>query len=220
MPGGKRSERISPRDIEVLEFIARFGLIPRSAVAIWADTSRTVTIVRERRLRESGLITVHRAFADSGPLVCATRAGMRACGRPELRPSRPAPATIGHDAFVAQLAATMERRGERLLSERETLARERAEGSRIFSAMLGERRFHRADLLRLDPDGEQHEAIEVELTTKGAARLDALLRAWRRTVAERRLSRVTYLCAPHTMPYVEAAVRRTQTHSVIAVEEL
>ncbi len=52
MPGGKRTDRISPRDIEVLEFIARLGVAPRSAVALWAGTARTVTITRERRLRE------------------------------------------------------------------------------------------------------------------------------------------------------------------------
>ncbi len=38
MPGGKRSDQISARDLEVLEFIARFGVVPRAAVATWAGT--------------------------------------------------------------------------------------------------------------------------------------------------------------------------------------
>lgn len=41
MPGGKRTHRISERDLEVLEFIARYGVVPRSAVAMWAGTART-----------------------------------------------------------------------------------------------------------------------------------------------------------------------------------
>ena len=84
MPGGRRSDRISQRDLEVLEFIARFGLIPRGAVAAWAGTARSVTLARERRLREAGLIAVHRGFAANVPLLSATRVGLRACGHVEL----------------------------------------------------------------------------------------------------------------------------------------
>ena len=81
-------------------------------------------------------------------------------------------------------------------------------------------RFHRADLVRVGPDGEPREAIEVELTTKGAVRLDALLRAWRRAVAERRVSGVVYRCAPRTRPFVERAIERTRTAGAVSVEEL
>lgn len=211
---------ISCRDLEVLEFIARFGVVPRSAVATWAGTARTVTIVRESRLRKAGLVTVRRGFGDIGPLACATQSGLRACGRKELRVARPALAVIGHEAVVAGLAATMERLGARLLSEREILALERAEGRRVLSAALPSGRFHRADLIRVDDGGRPLEAIEVELTTKGAARLDELLRAWRRAVAERRLSGVRYRCAPRTRPFVERAIERTRTQAAIAVEEL
>lgn len=220
MPGGRRSDRISQRDLEVLEFIARFGLIPRGAVAAWAGTARSVTLARERRLREAGLIAVHRGFAANVPLLSATRVGLRACGRGELRPARPAPAAIAHDAVVAQLAAALERRGERLLSEREILALERAEGRRLLSAALTGGRFHRADLLRLDADSAPLEAIEVELSTKGAARLDELLRAWRLAVAERRVTHVIYYCTPRTRRFVQQAIERTRTEAMIAVIDL
>ena len=220
MPGGKRTDRISQRDLEVLEFIARFGVVPRSAVAIWAGTARTVTIVREGRLRGAGLIEVRRGAGDHGPVAIATAAGLRACGRPELRTSRYSAVTDNHDAVVAALAARMERDGDRLLSEREILARERAEGKRVLSAALSSGALHRADLIRVDEGGGPGEAIEIELTTKGAARLDELLRAWRRAVAERRLTRVVYRCAPHTRRFVEQAIARTRTDAAIAVEEL
>jgi hypothetical protein len=220
MPGGPRSDRISRRDLEVLEFVARFGVVPRSAVALWAGTGRTATIVRERRLREAELIRVLRGVGLSGPLAVCTRAGLRASGRGELRPAPISPAAVGHDVAVALLAAQMEGSGVRLLSEREILARERAEGTRVLSAALSSGRFHRADLVRLDEEGCAREAFEVELSTKGARRLDELLRAWRRAVAERRVSRVVYRCAPQTRRYVERAVGRTKTEAVIAVESL
>lgn len=220
MPGGKRTDHISKRDVEVLEFIARFGVVPRRSVATWAGTARTVTIVRESRLRKAELIRVVRGFGDSGPLSLATKSGLRASGRRELRTARVSAAALSHDTVVAELAAFLERSGERLLSEREILAHERAAGEHLLSAHLPSGRFHRADLIRVDRQGEPFEAIEVELSTKGAARLDQLLRAWRHAVMEKRLTRVVYRCSPRTLPYVRRAVERTRTGAVIAVEEL
>jgi hypothetical protein len=65
MPRRRREgeeERISRRDLEVLGFICRFGVVPRAAVAIWAKTGRSVTLDRERRLREAGLLEQHPAL--------------------------------------------------------------------------------------------------------------------------------------------------------------
>jgi hypothetical protein len=217
---GKRTDHISKRDLEVLDFIARFGVVPRRSVATWAGTARTVTIVREGRLRKAELIRVVRGWGDSGPLTVATKLGLRASGRRELRPARVSAAALSHDTMVADIAAELERAGQRLLSEREIFARERAAGEHVLSAQLPGGRFHRADLIRVDEDGSPLEAIEVELTTKGARRLDELLRAWRHAVIEKRLRRVVYRCAPRTLPYVRRAVHRTRTEGVITVEEL
>jgi hypothetical protein len=220
MPGGKRSDRISKRDLEVLEFIARFGVVPRSAVAIWAGTKRTVTITRERRLRETGLIEVSPGIGESDRLLVCTRLGLRVVGRTDLRLAQLSLQRIQHESVVASLAASLERAGDRTLSEREILARERAAGERVFSAALSHGRFHRADLLRVDRSSEKLEAVEVELTTKGARRLDELLRAWRRAVAEQRVTRVVYRCSPVARPYVDRAVERTRTSAAIAVQAL
>ena len=220
MPGGKRSDHISSRDMEILDFIARFGVVPRHAVAVWAGTARTVTIVREGRLRKAELIRVVRGFGDVGPLCVCTKLGLVASGRRELRTARVSAAAVSHDTKVAQLAASLERSGEALLSEREILASERAAGEHVFSATLPSGRVHRADLLRVGRDGEPAEAIEVELSTKGAARLDELLRAWRRAVVEKRIARVIYRCSPRTMVHVSRAVERTKTDSVVSVREL
>jgi hypothetical protein len=217
MPRAKRSDLISYRDLEVLEFIARFGVVPRPAVATWADTARTATIARESRLRRAGLIRVARTYGGA-PLALATKAGLLACRRAELSPARLTGAAISHDTVVAGLAARLEREGERLLSEREILAAERAEGARHHSATLQGGRFHRPDLIRLGEGGV--EAIEVELSSKGAARLDELLRAWRRAILERRVGAVAYRCAPRVLGYVERAAQRTKTAELISITAL
>jgi len=213
-----RTERISRRDLEVLEFIARFGVVSREAVAVWAGTAQTCTLTRERRLRASGLIDVRCGVWGEGKILASTRAGLALCGRGELRPGRFSLATVRHETAVSELAASIERGGERTLSEREIAAGEREHGERVFSAALGGERFHRADLLRLAAGGPP-QAIEVELNAKSQARLDALLRAWRWAVGEKRLSRVVYRCPPRIRPVVERAVERTQTAAAIVVEE-
>lgn len=215
-----RTERISGRDLEVLEFIARFGVVSRDAVAAWAGTGQTCTFDRERRLREAGLVEVRCGVWGEGRLVAATRAGLVLCGRGDLSPARFSLATVRHETAVAELAAELERGGERTLSEREIAARERADGKRVFSAQLGAKRFHRADLLRVGAGGGPPEAIEVELTAKGRKRLEGLLRAWRLAVAEQRLSRVVYRCPPRVRGTVERAVERTRAHSAVEVRGL
>lgn len=217
--GGRRTDNISSRDMDVLGFVARFGVVPRTAVATWAATGRTVTLERERRLREAGLLEVRCGVWGAGKLVLPTRAGLRASGYDDLGPARLSLASVDHESAVAELAASIERRGERTLSEREIVALERVRGDRALSAQLTARRFHRADLIVVGRDGAP-DAIEVEPTAKGSARLGELLRAWRRAVAERRLQRVVYLCRPRSRQVVERAVARTRTGAAIVVEGL
>jgi hypothetical protein len=218
VPHGRRTDRINHRDLEVLGFLARYGTVPRLVLAHWSASGRTVAYERERRLRTAGLIEVLPGPGAGERLLVATAAGRRACGRPELAAARPSPATLHHETTLARLGGEWEMAGERILSEREIVAAERAEGERIYSADLGRGRVHRADLIRLGPGGP--EAIEVELTTKAAARLDAILRAWRFAVAEGRLSGVVYHCAPRVRPFVEKALVRTATGAMIDAVDL
>ncbi|MGB7587304.1 MAG: hypothetical protein WBM00_01205 [Solirubrobacterales bacterium] len=219
MPKGVRTDRISARDVEVLGFIARFGIVPRTAVAKWAGTGRTVTLTRERRLREAELVEVRSGVGGQSKLLTCTRAGLRFSGHGDLRTARFSLATVWHESAVAELAAELERGGDRTLSEREILAEERAHGELVYSAELPGGRLHRADLIRA-ADGPSPEAIEVELAAKAATRLDELLRAWRRAVAEGRLGGVGYRCGPRIGRVVRRAVDRTRTASAISVEEL
>jgi hypothetical protein len=218
VPHGRRSDRVDQRDLALLAFIARYGTVPREAARLFSGAGRSVHLARERRLRLADLLTVRPGFEDGSRLLIATRTGRRACGRPELSAARSSPAALLHETTLARLGARLELAGERILSEREIAAAERAEGRRIYSADLGRGRFHRADLIRLGPHSP--EAIEVELSTKGASRLDAILRAWRFAVAEGRLAKVTYHCAPRTRRFLEAAVTRTATGAAIEVHDL
>lgn len=216
MPNGRRSDRINRPDLEALEFLARFGTVPREVLALRSGSGRTVAYERERRLRGAGLIEILRGV--DGRLLVATAAGRRACGRPELAAARPSPATLRHETLLAALGARLELAGEQILSEREIVAHERAESTRLYSADVGRGRIHRADLIRLG--GTEAIAIEVELTVKAAARLDAILRAWRFAVAERRLAAVAYHCAPRVRPFVEKAIARTVTGQAITAIDL
>lgn len=217
MPGGRRTDRISQRDLEVLEFVARFGVVSREAVAIWAGTARAVTAARERRLREVGLIEVLPGIGNTGRVLVCKRAGLRAVCREELPTPRPSPASLVHSAANAHVAARLERGGRLVLSEYEIAARERAERKRIYSAEIRDGRHHRPDLVVL---GDPSEAIEVELSDKSNRRLDDILRGWRWAVAEKRFDRVRYLCSPRAQRYVERAIERARIDGQVVVDEL
>ena len=138
MPRKKRvkgeKETISFRDLQVLDFICRFGVVNRTAVQWWAETGRSVTLDRERRLREAGLIAVHPPIGRSGPLLAVTSRGLRLADRTELGPARVSVWSANHSIVCAQLAAHLERSGDEVLSEREMLAEERRFGERCYSA--------------------------------------------------------------------------------------
>jgi hypothetical protein len=217
MPGGKRTDRISERDLEVLEFVARFGTVPREVVALWAGTGKAVTAARERRLRLAGLVDVLPGVGDTGRLVLCTRDGLRAVFRGDLPVPHFSPGIVRHTAAVARVAVHLERDGQRVLSEREIIARERAAGNRIFSAPITQHRFHRPDLILL---GDAPEAIEVELTPKAARRLDRIVRSWRHAAVERRISQVRYFAAPEAANAVRHAVERVRADTVVTIDLL
>jgi hypothetical protein len=124
--------RVTGRDLEVLEFVARFGVVPRDAVAKWAGTARTMTARREKRLREAGLFRVEKRWGAEAPVLLAIADGLAVCGRDELSPARFSQATAEHFAATTRLAAALETEGKELLSERELLAHERALGEKQF----------------------------------------------------------------------------------------
>jgi hypothetical protein len=207
MPGGKRTERISERDLEVLSFVARFGRVPRGAVAVWADTRRSVTLAREKRLREADLVELHPPIDPSGPFLICTRRGLRRCGCRDLSVAEYTLNRITQSSAVAHVAAALERSGERLYSQREMAAVERAAGEPIYSTEFTRRRPRRPDLIRLGPSTD---AIVVQIAEFIPKRFDDLLREWRHMLILRRFARVIYLCSPRALRYVRRRAERVR----------
>ena len=240
MPRKKRvkgeSETISFKDLTVLDFICRFGVVNRTAVQWWAQTGRSVTLDRERRLREAGLISVHPPIGRSGPLLAVTAGGLRLADRGELGPARVSVWSATHSVACAQVAAHLERSGDQVLSERELLAEERRFGERSYSAQRNypEEGWHRPDLYcfaHREGRIEEH-VIEVELTAKAPDRLVGILETWEaqklrnpegREIlepAEQTPHRIIYLCPPKIVPFVRRAVKKAGAGWCVSVEEL
>jgi hypothetical protein len=234
-------ETISYRDLQVLDFICRFGVVNRTAVQWWADTGRSVTLDRERRLREAGLIDVHPPIGRSGPLLAVTGRGLRLADRTELGAARVSVWSATHSVVCAQVGGWLEgpARGEQVLSEREMLAEERQLGERCYSVRRDypERGWHRPDLYRFTlEDGRPREhVIEVELTAKAPERLAKILEAWQShkyrnlrglgneetfVPAEQTPHAVIYLCAPKIVPFVERAVKKAGAGWCVDVQQL
>ena len=220
-------ETISFRDLQVLDFICRFGVVNRTAVQWWAGTGRSVTLDRERRLRESGLIEVHPPIGRSGPMLAVTSPGLRLADCRELGPVRASVWTANHSIVCAQVAAWLEGGGvgDTILSEREMLAEERRLGGRFYSAKRSypDPGWHRPDLYRLTlQDGEPQEyAIEVELTAKAPKRLVKIIDAWEgHKLGEKSPDAIIYLCPPKVAPHVERAVEKSGAGWCVSVQKL
>jgi hypothetical protein len=207
---------ISERDLEVLSFVARFGLVPAAAVAAWAGTGQTVSYGREARWLTHHLVELVEPVNGSGRLLVCTREGLRAVGREALGSGLMSVGRRPHAIAVAQLAAAMEREGRGVLSERELAAAEAQERRRLYSAELPDGRFHRPDLVL----GDDRLAIEVELSQKGSWRLDSILRAWRAAVGAGRFDQVRYVCGERALRPVKKAIERTATDELIEVVPL
>jgi hypothetical protein len=213
--GGWGPERISARDVEVLGFVARFGVVPRDAVARWAGSGKSMTVRRVQRLRKAALLEVLKPWSE--PVLIATRDGLAACGHDDLFPARLSLTTLRHFSVVAHLAADLESAGEQLLSERELRCHERAMGEREFSIRLPNGRHHRPDLIL---QSGLPTPIEVELSPKGSLRLDQIIAAWSAAVDAGRFAEVRYLCSEEALPYVQRSVGRTGAGGEVEVEPL
>lgn len=195
-----------------------------------------MTLDRERRLREAGLIEIHPPIGRSGPLLAVTSRGLRLADRTELGPARVSVWSASHSVVCAQVAAHLEAAGDQTLSEREMLAEERRLGERCYSAKRRgpERGWHRPDLYRftLEKGEPQEQVIEVELTAKAPERLVKIVRAWeshklrkvggRETLEPRKQAphAIVYLCPPKVRPHVERAVKKAGAGWCVSVQEL
>src|ERR1044072_4410022 len=222
MAANGRTDEVSGKDSAVGEWIARWGVVPRGAVAMRARSGRTATLGRERRLRKAGLIESKRFRDADTTLLVTTRRGNRFLTDGRLRSQQVSLGTVWHSIATAYVAARLELAGYELLSEQELLADDRFYGDRCSAIQVpaanGRTGHHRPDLLVTDEHSQR--AVEVELTPKAPRRLDDLLRAWRLAVIQGSTDGVIYLCPPDMVPVVDRAIVRTMTGESITVQVL
>lgn len=165
------------RDADVLRFAGRFRFVTDELLADRFEVSRQQMNRRVRRLADAGLL--HRSGGPTQPrLAMLTRRGARAVGLPLRRAPR-TDAQREHELALVWLVIQLERVGDvPVRTERECRALE--SDARRYSVDVmqpgrtAERRW--PDLV-LDGDARRS-AIELELSSKGATRLHAIIDAY------------------------------------------
>jgi len=212
------------RDQELVRFVGRHGLVAMRHVMAALGVGRTAAYRRVAACIEAGLLERLDLLRSEPGLIRATRDGLRFAGL-SFPVAAVSPGAVDHllrCATAAQLAGK-KFGDDSVLTERELRLAEQIEGRRIASAEVdesraGRPRLHRPDLAVLTDSGTI--AIEVELTPKAPARLQQLIRAWRRATVGSDLTEVHYLCAPgQTRRAVERAVENVRAEDQILIGE-
>lgn len=210
------------RDRELVRFVGRHGAVSMDHVMAALGVGRTAAYRRVAACIERGLLERLDLLRDEPSLLRATRGGLRYAGL-GLGVAVISPGSVDHWLRCASTSLLLceEFGGERVLTERELRLLERIEGRAIASAKVGELpgggpRLHRPDLVIVTD--ERPISVEVELTPKGASRLEGLIRAWRRA---NWVDEVRYLCEPGaTMRGVERAVRKVRAEDRVRIGEV
>jgi hypothetical protein len=209
--GARRS-----RALEVLDFVARHGIVTIEHVMAAFDVGRTAGYRHVASCVEAGqLERVEFPFFESG-FLRATRLGLR-CSGLGLSPVSASLVSLPHRLCCVSVALLLaeEFGGKEVLSERELILRERVEESFVCSALLPGRRRHRPDLAVLTDEGVI--AIEVELTPKAPRRLETIIAGWRDA---RCVTEVRYYCeAGVARRAVERAIERVGAADRVRVFE-
>jgi hypothetical protein len=211
----------------LLAWIARLGVATAADLATRFELSpsRVERLigrdVNEGLLREAGTL------AREAPLLVATRAGLRAVGLSALGVCRASARAEAHLRAVASCAVWLERaHGERfeVWSERELRVRGRARwgGQRRFASPyvhVGAGAHKRADLLMVPRSAAYGLplAVEVELSRKSDAQLQAICLAWKHCAE---VAGVVYLASPAVVRPLGAAIERAGAGARIAVVAL
>jgi hypothetical protein len=207
-------------DAEIVGWVGRLGAAGAEHVQGRFNMRRSWCYARLSQLVAGGLVEQRTLLHRRPGLYLATRAGLRWRGLERLGAFQVRPGGFEHAWEVATVAVALDGRlpGWRLLSEREIRVREREDCELLASARVGalpggRPALHRPDLALIDPAG-QVLAVEVELSIKARARLEAICRGWARA---RHITRVYYLAAPPVMGALERAIRETRAQERVTV---
>lgn len=213
----QRNVRLTPRDIELLGFLAEHRAVLETHVQKLLETSSEATRSRLRALARAGLVSHRRVFEGEPALCHIRRPGLAAVGS-ALPPPRLNLAEYHHDVGTAWLwlAARAGAFGpmREVIAERTLRSRDgaRDQGDPPHGVRLGgvgphgQERVHYPDLLLVTGSGRRI-AVELELTAKGRARRENILAGYG---ADSRIDMVLYLVEKWPLRRaLEASARRT-----------
>jgi hypothetical protein len=166
---------LTPRDLEVLRFAVRHGMVTALQLARRFFSSAPPALHRLRALEAAGLLVRDRVLVALPPVVRATPAGTRLAGC-DLAPASLDLARVRHNLALVDLSEELlaAHAGSTWTTERE-LRRDRMRAARAGGRWERQRRVPDG-LLRQD-DGLRI-AAELDLTPKRSARLDLLAGAY------------------------------------------
>jgi hypothetical protein len=170
-----RAVRPTPRDLEVLRYAVRHGMVTPGQLGACFFDSAAAAHRRLRALEAAGLVVSDRLLTAHPSLVRATPRGARLAGC-DLAPASLDLARIRHNLALVDLSEELlaAHPGSSWTTERE-LRRDRMRTARTGGAWDRQRRVPDG-LLRLH--GGQRVAIELDLTPKRSARLQLLAGAY------------------------------------------
>jgi hypothetical protein len=203
----------------VVVWVAVIGAASAQDVMARFRLGRTVCYRRLWALVDHGLLLRQRLVYGQPALYTATRDGLAWAGIPQLEPARLGVSTTRHWATCAGLAVQLERAehvevwGEPRLRAAELEADRPIASAQLGSLPDGRPRLRRPDLV-LFPDAALPVAVEVELSVKGARRLEAIWRAWARC---RIVSEVRYYAPAHVARAVSRAVSGVHAEDAIRI---
>ena len=170
-----RGLRLAPRDLDVLRFAVRHGMVSPEQLSARFFTGPAPARRRLRALEAAGLLVADRVLPALPNVVRATPRGARLAGC-DLAPASLDLARVRHNLALVDLSEELlaTHPGSSWTTERE-LRRDRMRAARAGGAWERQRRVPDG-LLRLD-DGTRV-AVELDLTPKRSARLDLLAGAY------------------------------------------
>src|SRR4051794_6306358 len=219
-----RGFQTTRRDLEIVRWLGRVGAATAAQVgARWPSMPESNVYRRLRGLVKLGVIEHRRLLYGEPGVYLATRLGLDAAGLPFDRPARISAGRVAHQVAATWLALELDAQhgAERVVYERELRTVDGNGGPPPYAVELGGRlpsgraRLHYPDFAVLEDGDDRPVAVELELTAKGRARLESILRAY---VRARHVSRACYYVGgPAVERAVVAAVRSVRAERVVEV---
>lgn len=214
--------QFTERDLQMVGWIGRLRFAEAGQVAARFRMDERNAYRRLRGLVCGGLLDHRRVFHAVPGAYCATSFGLTAAGLGLPRP-RVDIRTYRHDRVAAAVLIELEREfGEAaVVTERELRSRDAGNPAEPRYAVRrggdrSRRGLHFPDLA-VELESGRPLAVEVELTAKGAGRLDSIVRAY---VLARQLDSVRYYTAPAAHEGVLRAIDRAGAHDLFDVRSL